>query len=146
MCLEDVGLEQTQESRDIGVVIGTTMGNQDVAERVIDAFDLKRGDVLNDEAARRLAGFRPSELSLQVSRRFNLNGPTMVSHSVRRVITPWAQHLLWCVRGERSKSSLVVRILFTNLLHDFSGLVQAHRMYVVLLAPIEPVLSWVRAG
>lgn len=78
MCLEDAGLEKQVSGKNIGVVIGTTMGNQDVAERVIDQFDVKPGDTLNDEAAHKLTGFRPSELSLQVSRRFNLTGPTMV--------------------------------------------------------------------
>lgn len=78
LCLEDANVVPTCDNADIGVVIGTTMGNQDVVERVVDRFDLERDTEINSEAGEVLTAFRPSAMSLAVSKRFGLCGPSMV--------------------------------------------------------------------
>jgi 3-oxoacyl-[acyl-carrier-protein] synthase II len=79
MALEDAGLPPTWNSpNNVGLAIGTTMGNQDVLEHVIDEFSLKEGDVPSEEAGRRLQGYRTSLLASLISERLNLEGASMV--------------------------------------------------------------------
>lgn len=77
MALEDADL--TSESiMSAGVFVGTTMGNQDVVERIINEYSLKNEDELPKEAYKQLEKFKPFCLGIEISKRFNLNGPVMV--------------------------------------------------------------------
>jgi 3-oxoacyl-[acyl-carrier-protein] synthase II len=79
MALEDGGLDDmgAEEREAAGVLIGTTMGNQDIVERINDKYGLQWGEPLSEEAGKELAYFRPVLLSAAVADRFGLGGPTM---------------------------------------------------------------------
>ena len=77
--IEDAGLpQQFPDGNNLAVIVGTTMGNQDTAERVVDEFHLKEGDALDDEASRRLQFYRPSLMASVVGERHNAEGASMV--------------------------------------------------------------------
>ncbi|PKF74864.1 beta-ketoacyl-[acyl-carrier-protein] synthase family protein [Chryseobacterium sp. PMSZPI] len=80
MGLRDAGLETRQPNKNnYGVIIGTTNGNQDIIERIIDEWNLgMEHEDLDQTAAETLRMFRPVELSASIAKFFNLGGPNMV--------------------------------------------------------------------
>ena len=77
--VDDAGLpQQLPDGNDTAVIVGTTMGNQDTAERIVDEWSIKEGEELNDEAARRLQFYRPSLMANVVAERHNAEGASMV--------------------------------------------------------------------
>lgn len=78
MALADAGLApRLADGNECGVLIGTTMGNQDVVERTIDRFDLHETSQLSKEEGQGLAHFGASLLSTVVARRFGCQGGAM---------------------------------------------------------------------
>lgn len=75
MALEDAKLSiAPKEPNDYAVMVGTTMGNQDVVERVIDKFGLTEECPVAPEIADDLKYFSPALLSSEIARRFNCFG------------------------------------------------------------------------
>lgn len=76
MALEDAGFKDAilPTHNRCGVLIGTTMGNQDVAERIVNQFDLDESFQLSREQAADFEHFKPSLLSLTVAKRFGCRG------------------------------------------------------------------------
>lgn len=80
MGLKDAGLvTKFTEKNNYGVILGTTNGNQDIVERIVDEWNLDlEHENLNKEAAKALSRFRPVELSSGIAKYFNLGGTNMV--------------------------------------------------------------------
>lgn len=75
MALADAQLHiDPEHTNDYAVMVGTTMGNQDVVERVIDRFDLTEEQPTHPDMAGQLAYFSPALLSSEVARRFHCYG------------------------------------------------------------------------
>lgn len=75
MALDDSGIHiDPEQTNDYAVMVGTTMGNQDIVERVIDRFDLSEENPTHPEMAGQLGYFSPALLSSEVARRFNCYG------------------------------------------------------------------------
>lgn len=75
MALEDASLTiNTQQDNDYGVLIGTTMGNQDIVERVINQYELTEDSHVDAIKGNELDYFTPAQLSAEVADRFGLNG------------------------------------------------------------------------
>ncbi len=78
MALHDAGLEAvTDVHNNYDVLIGTTMGNQDIVERIINEYDLSESDPLKDIRAKDLGHFSASLLSTEVARRFGFKGSAL---------------------------------------------------------------------
>ena len=78
MALGDAGFAQgLADGNDCAVLIGTTMGNQDLVEQVIDRHDLDEASVLSEEQGQGLANFGASLLSSVVAHRFGCQGGAM---------------------------------------------------------------------
>lgn len=79
-CLEDAGLpSKMTEPNNYAVIIGTTSGNQDIVERVINTYDVGSEDEeLSSDAAEMLSHFRPIELSSKVAEACNFGGSHMI--------------------------------------------------------------------
>jgi 3-oxoacyl-[acyl-carrier-protein] synthase II len=80
MGLKDAGLEDSIKNKNnYGIILGTTNGNQDIVERIVDEWNLDmKHDTLNSTAAKNLTYFRPIELSASIARFYNLGGTNMV--------------------------------------------------------------------
>ncbi|RNA63532.1 beta-ketoacyl-[acyl-carrier-protein] synthase family protein [Chryseobacterium nematophagum] len=80
MGLKDAGLEsKIIKKNNYGIIIGTTNGNQDIVERIVDEWDLTmEHDNLAEAAAEHLTYFRPIELSASIAKFYNLGGTNMV--------------------------------------------------------------------
>lgn len=80
MGLKDAGLEnKLSQKNNYGIILGTTNGNQDIVERIVDKWDLgMEHEELNPEAAEILNRFRPIELSAGIAKYYNLGGTNMV--------------------------------------------------------------------
>lgn len=78
MALSDAGLsDRLDDDNDCAVLVGSTMGNQDVAEGIVDALDLDESFLLSYEQASGFRRFRPSLLASSLARRVGANGPAM---------------------------------------------------------------------
>ena len=79
MTLMDAGLgPRLAEENDCSVLVGTTMGSQDVVERVINRYDLNEDSKsLNKDQAQELLHFGPSTISNEVARRCGCKGNAM---------------------------------------------------------------------
>ena len=78
MALADAGFaDGLADGNDCGVLIGTTMGNQDLVEQVIDRHDLDEASQLSAEQGKGLANFGASLLSTVVAQRFGCQGGAM---------------------------------------------------------------------
>ncbi|MBV8270842.1 MAG: beta-ketoacyl-[acyl-carrier-protein] synthase family protein [Cupriavidus sp.] len=78
MALADAGLpNRLADGNDCAVLVGSTMGNQDVAEGIVDALDLDESFSLSHEQATGFRRFRPSLLASSLDRRAGANGPAM---------------------------------------------------------------------
>lgn len=78
MALGDAGFGAgLADGNDCAVLIGTTMGNQDLVEQVIDRHDLNEESVLSREQGEGLANFGASLLSTVVAQRFGCQGGAM---------------------------------------------------------------------
>lgn len=75
--LQDAGVRGGVQRSRMGIAIGTTMGVQDIVERVIDTHGLRPDDVPNDTATAQLEYFANGHLSGEIARRFELGGPVM---------------------------------------------------------------------
>ncbi|PWN71787.1 beta-ketoacyl-[acyl-carrier-protein] synthase family protein [Chryseobacterium phosphatilyticum] len=80
MGLKDAGLETKFTSKNnYGIILGTTNGNQDIVERIVDEWDLEMDHApFHQEAKEILDYFRPIELSSGIAKYFNLGGSNMV--------------------------------------------------------------------
>lgn len=80
MGLKDAGLEhQFTQKNNYGIILGTTNGNQDIVERIVDEWNLgMEHEELNPEANETLNRFRPVELSAGIAKYYHLGGPNMV--------------------------------------------------------------------
>lgn len=75
MALADAGLVvDPARVNDYAVMVGTTMGNQDIVERVIDRYDLSEDKPTHPAMAQQLGYFSPALLSSEVARRFHCYG------------------------------------------------------------------------
>lgn len=75
MALDNARLEIDPDTpNDYAVMVGTTMGNQDVVERVIDHYGLKEEDNTHPEMGTPLEFFSPALLSSEVAKRFACYG------------------------------------------------------------------------
>lgn len=77
MALEDAKLATPDEDNEFGVIVGTTMGNQDIVERVIDKYELTEDTPPADIGANELDYFSPALLSAEVAKRFGFHGSSM---------------------------------------------------------------------
>ncbi len=78
MALEDASLGATlPEDNDCSVLIGSTMGNQDVVERIINRYDMDESSVLQPEQAPEFEHFKPSLLSGTVAARLGARGSSL---------------------------------------------------------------------
>ncbi|BAP31984.1 3-oxoacyl-[acyl-carrier protein] synthase 2 [Chryseobacterium sp. StRB126] len=80
MGLKDAGLEHKfTQKNNYGVILGTTNGNQDIVERIVDEWDLgMEHEELPSQASETLHKFRPVELSASIAKYYNLGGTNMV--------------------------------------------------------------------
>lgn len=80
MGVNDAGIQNLlNKKNNYGIILGTTNGNQDIVERVVDEWDLgMEHDRLSIEASKNLSYFRPIELSASIAKYYNLGGPNMV--------------------------------------------------------------------
>lgn len=78
--LKDAGLaDKIPQKNNYGIILGTTNGNQDIVERIVDEWNLEmEHESLNEAAAENLAYFRPIELSASIAKFYNLGGTNMV--------------------------------------------------------------------
>lgn len=74
MALADAALSIPEQDNDFGVIVGTTMGNQDIVERVIDKYALTEESSANEIQGAELNHFSPSLLSAEVAKRFGFQG------------------------------------------------------------------------
>jgi len=75
MALQDAELGIIKDTHnDYDVLIGTTMGNQDIVERVINKYDLSESEPKKNICSKDLENFSASLLSTEVARRFGFNG------------------------------------------------------------------------
>jgi 3-oxoacyl-[acyl-carrier-protein] synthase II len=75
MALEDACLgTKLPEDNDCNVLVGTTMGNQDAVERIINRYDMDESSELQAEQTPEFAHFKPSLLSATVAARFGARG------------------------------------------------------------------------
>jgi 3-oxoacyl-[acyl-carrier-protein] synthase II len=79
MTLLDAGFgPRLPEDNDCSVLVGTTMGSQDVVERVINRYDLDEDSrILSKSQAEGLQHFGPSTISNEVARRCECRGNAM---------------------------------------------------------------------
>lgn len=77
MALEDAKLATPDEDNEFGVIVGTTMGNQDIVERVIDKYELTEDTPPSNIGANELDYFSPALLSAEVAKRFGFHGSSM---------------------------------------------------------------------
>lgn len=77
MALEDAKLCVPATQNDYGVIVGTTMGNQDIVERVIDKYSLTEDSPPEAIEADELDHFSPAILSAEIANRFNFQGSSM---------------------------------------------------------------------
>ncbi|WP_407330675.1 beta-ketoacyl-[acyl-carrier-protein] synthase family protein [Enterovibrio sp. 27052020O] len=77
MALEDAQLNNPENSNDFGVIVGTTMGNQDIVERVIDKYSLTEESTADAILADELDYFSPAILSAEIAKRFGFQGSSM---------------------------------------------------------------------
>lgn len=75
--LHDAGVTGGAQRQRMGIAIGTTMGAQDIVERVIDTHGLRPQQVPDDAATAQLEYFANGHLSGEIARRFELGGPVM---------------------------------------------------------------------
>ncbi|MCY0971061.1 beta-ketoacyl-[acyl-carrier-protein] synthase family protein [Chryseobacterium wangxinyae] len=80
MGLKDAGFgKRFTEKNNYGIILGTTNGNQDIVERIVDKWSLEmEHEDLTTEAAKTLTYFRPIELSASIAKYYNLGGTNMV--------------------------------------------------------------------
>ncbi|BAP30980.1 3-oxoacyl-[acyl-carrier protein] synthase 2 [Chryseobacterium sp. StRB126] len=79
MGLKDAGFEKFTKKNNYGVILGTTNGNQDIVERIVDQWNLEmKHEYLSSKAAKTLTYFRPVELSASIAKYYNLGGTNMV--------------------------------------------------------------------
>lgn len=79
MALQDAGVETKSTKNNYGIILGTTNGNQDIVERIVNEWDLDmEHESLSPEAAQKLSHFRPVELSAGIAKYYHLGGPNMV--------------------------------------------------------------------
>ncbi|RMZ59985.1 beta-ketoacyl-[acyl-carrier-protein] synthase family protein [Chryseobacterium nematophagum] len=80
MGLKDAGLEsKITRKNNYGIILGTTNGNQDIVERIVDEWNLTmEHDNLTEAAAEHLTYFRPIEMSASIAKFYNLGGTNMV--------------------------------------------------------------------
>ncbi|MCQ9633808.1 beta-ketoacyl-[acyl-carrier-protein] synthase family protein [Chryseobacterium sp. WG23] len=80
MGLKDAGLEnRLSQKNNYGIILGTTNGNQDIVERIVDEWDLgMEHEELDPKAAETLNRFRPVELSAGIAKYYHLGGTNMV--------------------------------------------------------------------
>lgn len=80
MGLRNAGLATPlKEENNYGIILGTTNGNQDIVERVVDQWNLPlHHEKLDEGAEDTLTHFRPVELSASIATYFNLGGVNMV--------------------------------------------------------------------
>ena len=77
MAIEHSGLKQ-DDLRDASVLVGTTMGNQDIVERITAKYHLSEDSVLPDSAKEELTYFKPFHLGTTIARKFNMKGNVFV--------------------------------------------------------------------
>ncbi len=78
MALDDAGLPgRMPASNDCSVLAGSTMGNQDVAERIVNAYDLDEAFALTPAQAGGFMNFRPSLLAATLAQRVGAEGPAI---------------------------------------------------------------------
>ncbi len=78
MALEDASLDLSEHAEnDFSVLIGTTMGNQDIVERVIDKHQLTEDSLTSEITGKDLNAFTPSNLSAEVARQFGFQGRSL---------------------------------------------------------------------
>ncbi|WP_375055767.1 beta-ketoacyl-[acyl-carrier-protein] synthase family protein [Zobellella sp. DQSA1] len=75
MALDNARLDIDPDTpNDYAVMVGTTMGNQDVVERTIDLYGLTEEDDTHPEMGTQLQFFSPALLSSEVAKRFSCYG------------------------------------------------------------------------
>ncbi|QUJ70214.1 beta-ketoacyl-[acyl-carrier-protein] synthase family protein (plasmid) [Photobacterium sp. GJ3] len=77
MALADAGFSQLAPDNDYGVIVGTTMGNQDIVERAIDQYHLTEDSPASTISGQELDYFSPSLLSAEIMQRFGFQGSSM---------------------------------------------------------------------
>jgi len=78
MALEDAGLgAYLPEDNDCSVLVGTTMGNQDIIERIVNRHDLVETSALSPHSTPEFAHFKPSLLSGTVAARVGARGASV---------------------------------------------------------------------
>lgn len=75
MALTDAGLSvPLPEDNDCCVMVGSTMANQDIIQRIVERYDLDESSVLQPAQSQEFQRFKPSLLSHLVARRFGAKG------------------------------------------------------------------------
>lgn len=78
MALTDANLKISKDKlNNYSVLIGTTMGSQDIAERVVDQYQLTEDSDVNDIEMGELDNFTPARLSEEVARHFGFQGRSL---------------------------------------------------------------------